>query len=298
MERHPRTGSGPARTCWRNGTRRARKNRVTCRGIPMGRTATCTKQTHPTVIMATTIDKESGPSRNRKAASNPDPITGEPGSHPIGTGLGAAGGAAVGMAIGAVGGPVGAAIGATAGAIVGGLAGHSAAEAIDPTVEDAYWRDSFADREYVEPGSSFDVYSDAYRTGYEGRNRYTGQTFDEAESALAADYRNSRGSAALGWDRAKHAARDAWNRVERSLDRRGDPPAATRHEPAASTAPVDVSPAPPITEPIPEKADKTVATGEAYDSDYPPQGEDGLARVWHKVAGDPDTRSAQKMPPP
>ena len=31
---------------------------------------------------------------------NPDPVTGEPGSHPIGTGVGAAGGAVTGAAIG------------------------------------------------------------------------------------------------------------------------------------------------------------------------------------------------------
>ena len=54
---------------------------------------------------------------------NRDPITGAPGSHPVGTGLGAAGGGAAGAAIGtAVGGPVGAVVGAAAGAVVGGLA--------------------------------------------------------------------------------------------------------------------------------------------------------------------------------
>ena len=31
--------------------------------------------------------------------SNPDPITGEPGSHPLGTGIGAASGAATGAAL-------------------------------------------------------------------------------------------------------------------------------------------------------------------------------------------------------
>ena len=31
---------------------------------------------------------------------NPDPITGAPGSHPVGTGIGAAGGAAAGVALG------------------------------------------------------------------------------------------------------------------------------------------------------------------------------------------------------
>lgn len=64
---------------------------------------------------------------------NKDPITDEPGSHPIGTGLGAGGGALTGAAIGAVGGPIGAAAGAVVGAVLGGLAGHGAAEAISPT---------------------------------------------------------------------------------------------------------------------------------------------------------------------
>lgn len=73
-------------------------------------------------------------------ASHPDPITGEPGAHPLGTGLGAAaGGMAAGAAVGTVAGPVGTVIGAAVGAVVGGLAGKGIAEAIDPSAEDAYW---------------------------------------------------------------------------------------------------------------------------------------------------------------
>src|SRR5215213_11818884 len=67
---------------------------------------------------------------------NRDPITGAPGSHPVGTGVGAAGGGAAGAAVGAAIGagmsgpaaPVGAAIGAVVGAVAGGLAGKGAAE--------------------------------------------------------------------------------------------------------------------------------------------------------------------------
>ena len=52
--------------------------------------------------METTKTTDSNP-------ANRDPLTEEPGSHPVGTGLGSAGGAAAGVAIGAaVGGPVGA----------------------------------------------------------------------------------------------------------------------------------------------------------------------------------------------
>ncbi|HYC91623.1 MAG TPA: hypothetical protein VEO54_20555 [Thermoanaerobaculia bacterium] len=45
------------------------------------------------------------------------PITGEPGSHPVGTGLGAA---AVGAALGAPFGPIGILVGGAIGAVAGG----------------------------------------------------------------------------------------------------------------------------------------------------------------------------------
>lgn len=70
-----------------------------------------------------------------------DPLTGEPGAHPVGTGVGAvAGAAAAGAATGAIAGPVGALIGLAVGAVVGGLAGKGVAEVIDPTAEEAYRR--------------------------------------------------------------------------------------------------------------------------------------------------------------
>jgi len=46
-----------------------------------------------------------------KSGKNADPITGEPGAHPVGTGVGAAGGAVTGAALGtAIGGPIGVAV--------------------------------------------------------------------------------------------------------------------------------------------------------------------------------------------
>ena len=68
---------------------------------------------------------------------NADPLTGEHGAHPVGTGVGAVSAGAAGMAIGSVGGPIGAIIGGIAGAVVGGLAGKGLAESVNPTVEDA-----------------------------------------------------------------------------------------------------------------------------------------------------------------
>jgi uncharacterized protein (TIGR02271 family) len=78
--------------------------------------------------------KEYPSDSNREQDANRDPITGEPGSHPIGTGLGAvAGGAVAGAATGTVAGPVGTGVGAAVGAVAGGLAGKAAGEKFDPT---------------------------------------------------------------------------------------------------------------------------------------------------------------------
>ena len=150
--------------------------------------------------------------------TNPDPITGEHGSHPVGTGLGAAGaGAAAGAVGGAVGGPIGAAVGAVVGAVAGGLAGKGIAEAIDPTVEAAYWREQYATRPYYESGMTYDDYEPAYRHGWESRTKHDGRSYDEIESDLARDWDKVKSKSRLGWDKAKDATRDAWDRVERTL---------------------------------------------------------------------------------
>ncbi len=152
--------------------------------------------------------------------ANRDPISGEPGAHPVGTGVGAAGAGAVGATIGGVvGGPVGAVVGAAIGAVGGGLAGKSVAERIDPTVEDAYWQEHHASQSYVEPNTTYQDYQSAYRTGYEGYGTYgaSGRTYDEVEPELQQHYERHHGNSQLSWDRAKHASRAAWDRVERAL---------------------------------------------------------------------------------
>jgi uncharacterized protein (TIGR02271 family) len=69
-------------------------------------------------------------------SANRDPITGTPGAHPVGTGVGAiAGGVAAGAAVGTVAGPIGTAVGAAVGAVAGGLAGKGVAEEVDPTID-------------------------------------------------------------------------------------------------------------------------------------------------------------------
>src|SRR6478672_13669139 len=83
---------------------------------------------------------ESTMNTNDKQDMNRDPITGAPGSHPLGTGVGATGGALAGAAIGSLFGPIGTLVGGAVGAVGGGAAGHSVAERVDPTAETEYWR--------------------------------------------------------------------------------------------------------------------------------------------------------------
>src|SRR5215208_8342154 len=116
---------------------------------------------------------------------NRDPITDEPGSHPVGTGVGATGGAVAGAAAGAVGGPAGVAVGGVVGAVVGGLAGKAAAEAINPTAEEAHWRENYTREPYYQQGRSFDDYAPAYRLGWTGRTRY--DDWNGAEPQLASE---------------------------------------------------------------------------------------------------------------
>lgn len=149
-----------------------------------------------------------------EADANRDPLSGEPGAHPVGTGAGAAAGGLAGAAIGAPAGPIGAAVGGAIGAVGGGLAGKAVAEQVDPTAEEQYWRGAYTDRPYVQPGAAYDDYAPAYRFGWESYGRYgsTYSTFDEADSKLSSEWA-SRGGERSTWDQMKGAVRDAWDRL-------------------------------------------------------------------------------------
>jgi hypothetical protein len=108
-------------------------------------------------------------------------------------------------------------VGAAVGAVVGGLAGKTAAEAIDPTVEDAYWKENYNKEPYYERGRNYEDYENAYRTGYEGRARYHPHTFDQAELDLRADYNKRRDPGGLTWEQSRRPARAAWDRLNRAM---------------------------------------------------------------------------------
>jgi uncharacterized protein (TIGR02284 family) len=164
---------------------------------------------------------------------NRDPITDEPGAHPLGTGIGATGGAVAGATAGAIGGPIGVAGGGVVGAVVGGLAGKAAAEAVNPTAEEAYWRDNYTREAYYERGRAFDEYAPAYRLGVTGRTRYN-DSWDVAEPRLASEWESSRGGSSLSWPQARHASRAAWNRVDGTLRTGGAAAAAGKVQSAGN----------------------------------------------------------------
>ena len=147
---------------------------------------------------------------------NRDPISGTPGAHPLGTGAGAASGGVAGAAVGmAVGGPVGSVIGAAVGAIAGGLSGKSAAEAVNPTAEEIFWKETYLREPYYQPGKPYEYYAPGFRAGWEGRVRFDGRTFAEAEGDLAAAYILTKSELDPSWLEIRSAAEAAWNRVDR-----------------------------------------------------------------------------------
>ncbi len=161
---------------------------------------------------------------------NPDPITGEPGAHPIGAGVGAApGGAAAGAVAGIAAGPVGTVAGAVIGGIAGGLAGKEIAEQIDPSVEEHYWRNEYGSCHYYDPTIGYPEIGPAYQYGWESRVEYGDRLWEEVEPDLAHEWANRRGKSSLDWGRARPAARDAWDRVDANF--RPNPNDETHPEP-------------------------------------------------------------------
>jgi hypothetical protein len=83
---------------------------------------------------------------------------------------------------------------------------------INPTAEDAYWRQAFRDEPYYQPELGYEDYSPAYRVGYTGPLRREG-SFLSLESVLREDWERVKGRSRLGWDQARLAAGAAWARA-------------------------------------------------------------------------------------
>lgn len=148
---------------------------------------------------------------------NRDPISGAPGSHPVGTGVGGVGGAAVGAVIGSIFGPIGTLIGGAVGTLAGAQAGHSAAERMDPTGETEHWRTEATNKPYYDKNMDYDRdYAPAYRYGTDARGLHGAQTFETAEPTLQSGWDTAKGDSKLAWENARNPIRDAWDRSDRT----------------------------------------------------------------------------------
>ena len=151
-------------------------------------------------------------SNERTKDTNPDPITGAPGAHPVGVAGGGTGGAIAGAAIGgAIGGPVGAVVGGAIGAVAGGAAGKGVAEAVNPTAEEAFWRQ--------KSGKEYDQFAPAYRYGWESASRteHQGRRFEDVEKHLEQNWSKARGTMKTEWKDVRQRTRDAYERVQTNM---------------------------------------------------------------------------------
>ncbi|HST45812.1 MAG TPA: hypothetical protein VLK29_11385 [Luteimonas sp.] len=155
--------------------------------------------------------------------ANRDPITGAPGSHPVGVAAGGSAGALAGAAIGSIFGPIGTLVGGAVGAIGGAAGGKAVAERVDPTAEVAYWREDAPNREYYDKSSDFDRdYAPAYRLGTEHRNEAGATRWEDAEPNLQQKWDQTKDTSSLPWDKAKPAVRDAFDRTDRTYKTYGE----------------------------------------------------------------------------
>ena len=144
-------------------------------------------------------------------------------AHPIGVAVGATGAAATGAAVGGgLAGPVGAVVGGAVGAVAGGLGGKAVAESVNPSIEDAWWKEHYSARHYVKPGEAYETYRPAYEYGWQARMMHGDTTWAEIEPNLEAGWPQVRGASPLDWSEARAAARDAWDRVGPPLGARSE----------------------------------------------------------------------------
>ncbi len=157
---------------------------------------------------------------NEAVHDNADPITGEPGSHPIGTVVGGTGGAVAGAAIGALGGPLGMLIGGAIGAVVGGVTGSSVGEMLDPTVEYEYWQETHTTRPYYHTDYDYETdYHPAYAVGYASRVHYPKTArFEDAELELEQRWHEVKGESRMTWLQAKDMVRDGWDKTHARMN--------------------------------------------------------------------------------
>jgi hypothetical protein len=110
-------------------------------------------------------------------------------------------------------GAIGTAAGLAAGTAAALAGKHPERKQVEPANEELYWREHFAAEPYVETAYQFEDYLPAWRTGWEGRGKYQGRSFDDVLRDLEGDFYWNRGKSRLTWQQAVPAVRAGWEHV-------------------------------------------------------------------------------------
>lgn len=94
----------------------------------------------------------------------------------------------------------------------GSTSGESTGSAAEWTKEETYWREHHSKQPYAKD-RPYEHYAPAYKTGFEGAQKYSGRSYDEVEESLASDYEKAQPGSGVPWDSARPAVRAAWDRL-------------------------------------------------------------------------------------
>jgi hypothetical protein len=87
--------------------------------------------------------------------------------------------------------------------------------------QDSHWRESFRDRDYVDPDRDYEYYRPAFRYGWEARGRMGDVEFEKAEAELREGW--DPDTTGLSWEEASPAIRDAFQRPNTEWSDPGNP---------------------------------------------------------------------------
>jgi hypothetical protein len=82
---------------------------------------------------------------------------------------------------------------------------------------EAYWRENFRSRPYVDANTGYVVYHSAYKYGAESRKRHPGKKWRDVEAVLEAGWATARDDSDLDWSVARNACRDAWDHIDQFM---------------------------------------------------------------------------------
>ena len=94
----------------------------------------------------------------------------------------------------------------------------TAADAINPEAHATYWQENHGSQPYASEGGNYEEYRTAYHTGYTGAQKHGAtKTFADAESTLKSTYEQAKDGVGLGWDKAKHATKAAYDKAAEEI---------------------------------------------------------------------------------